>query len=271
MQRNQIPVIIEQGPHVGNCIPNQGTGAPYHDPVHVRQWAEMSAASIDSFPGSGPDPFPNNGLCFDFASTGAMDSAVSLAAVSAPDMQTSSMDFTRGLDLSMQCTSSSTHMDYNHDMTSAMSGFQGHEMDFSLVQNECQLDESMAFPNENLVYTTPLLNDVSFFESAGAHSMCHQDSTQGYLNCSTEWDSMDSSPELNGAPMAQIISASPTVNMALLNENTWPIGDAVANGINGNFQSVGAPDFIQMPPAHYAGDQRFECFVLAPHCTILIC
>ena len=261
MDRNQSFGFIGQGPHLGHYFPGQEAGAPYQDPVHVRQWAEMSAASIDSCPGNGADIFPNDEMCLDFTPTVALERAISLVEVSDPDLQTSPMDYTGGLDLSLQCPSSSAHMEYSHNMSSAMAEFQGHELGFSLVQNEGQLEDGLAYTHENYVYPTPVLDDVSFFESAGSHSMCHQNSAQSYLNSSTEWDSPDSSPHLNGIPMAQVTSRSPPMNMALLDETTWPGHDTISNGNNGTFQSIGALEMIPLPPTNYLGDQRFESFV----------
>ena len=249
-------------PHTRTDSSNQGNGASYHNPNCVRQWAKSSAVSMNSFMGHGPDSVVNSELSYDFISP-AMDGIVSSAEFCDPHTQSLSIESPQRIDFVTQCTSHSGQTDYNHDIMSTMTGLEGHDMELPFVPNENQYDNSLAYPSDQYVHPISMLDDMSFFESAGAQSMCHQTSTQGYQDRSTEWISPDSSPEFNGIPVAEMVPAPPPMQLNTLESAAWSGHASIPSGTHGTFQPVGVPETTQLPQANCHIDDRFDELILS--------
>ena len=257
MTGHKAPGPKGDAPHIGIDISSHGNGTPYHDPACVREWVETSAVNTNSFTGQGSDQFHDNDLSYDFTAPVTIDNAVNSADFCDPHMQAVSMDSPQGLDFVTHCTSNSGQTDYSYDMMSTITGLEGHNMELSFVPNEGQFENPVVLPPDNYVHIVPGLDDMSFCDPSGTHSMCHQTSTQGFQDRSTEWISPDSTPEFVGVPVAQMMPGPSTLKLNTLDNTAWSGNDSISHGNCGSLHPVNSSEINQLSHMNCHIDNRF--------------
>lgn len=263
----------------GRAVPKPAmeTGAPYQDPMHVREWAASSAAGMDSFLEVAPCPYPQDTMTMDPNFHLAMDPVVSQPDF-APDQLQDMMGQPSELYSGAYCPTTSATTGPSYDVAAGLTGVPDSGTDFFLVQNDRNFDGCMSFAMDNAAYPSPAMDSFSFIDSAGSHPMCNQTSSQGFPDGSGEWTSQRSSPMTTGVPMTRIgtgsqqmdfssdFGSSPgsipshlisPLSMAPMDDTNWPMCDVIGCEPVGPFPQAGVSDSFQLLPPGYPEDQRF--------------
>ncbi|KAL9098044.1 MAG: hypothetical protein Q9163_006217 [Psora crenata] len=280
------------GSYPGSYGPGPHDEACYHDPAHVRQWAATSTAGIDPFMDLG------SGLNFPQGMPLDLDPHLAMACdlVQQHDfpenqLHPAPMEHSHGLSLGYHGTGNPAPGDPNPSVTTDMAAFPGQGYPGSPVFNEGQYDASIAFQADSLAYPTPITDDLSFFDTAGANAMCHQASSNGIAaaDYSTEWSSQGSCQGSAGFPVADALPESQALSLTTsppygssvssslsqashldtplsltIMDESWSLNHA-AHGEHLQFPSIGYPEHVHLPPAQYQPDQRFDFSSLTFH------
>ncbi|KAL9630660.1 MAG: hypothetical protein Q9164_006309 [Protoblastenia rupestris] len=269
-----------QGPDTGSYMLQPDNEASYHDPAQVRQWAASSTAGIDPFLDLASGPNLPQGVALDFGLQMEMAYAVSQPEVSRTPSQGIPLENPHGLALDYQYSNNSGNG--GHCMTNGMATFQDQGYHNAPGHNGGHFDSGLTFPTDSLAYPTPITDDLSFFDAAGAHHLCHQQDSQRVADYSTEWSSQGSSQGSMGVSIGDMMPGSQPMSlttssqfgssvsssqsqlshmdtplsMAMLDES-WAL-NAAAHGENTPFPLLGIPENMHLPPAQYPVDQRFH-------------
>ncbi|KAL9123768.1 MAG: hypothetical protein Q9217_006836 [Psora testacea] len=267
----------------GTYAPRPDNEASYHDPAHVRQWAASSTAGVDPFMDLGSGSNLPSGIPLDF---GPMACGLPQSFTSSEtQLQSVQMEHSHGLGLDYRCTSPTATGDLGHSMTQGMATFPGQGYEISPVLPEAHFDSGITFQADSLAYPTPLTDDLSFFDAAGTSAMCHQPSSQGMSEYSTEWSRQGSSQGSNGVPMTDVMPGSQPMNLTTspqfgssvsssqsqashvdtplsmtMLDDSWSLTNAT-HGEHVHLPLLGIAENMHLPPTYYPVDQS----TLRPH------